>query len=352
MALANPVGSSVHDAADKIDQLNLLAESQPQEEAAEKPREEPKQEPQEELEREIEEEAQEASPEDNEEDAEAEAELTLEELPGTVAEFAAEMGIDAEDLSGHLKIPVKVRGETRMVTLAEAGKGYQLEADYRQRTADLADQRRALDEAGELAVKEWQSRFQALHNLTDQLQQSIVGEKDLYQILETEGVEAYQHAKAQSEIRKAQLAESLKLKEEADQKLAKEMEEKNANYLKEQSNALLDKMPELSDEKKAKDFGDRVQQALLGYGYTAQEIAQVTDHRHYLLIRDAMAWRELKQSEPGVKNKLKNLPKVQKPGAKPEKGDVRMTRAKQKMARLKKSGSRRDAALVFEEMLS
>lgn len=350
MALANPVGSSVTDAAEQIDQLKLLEPEGPTEEK-EAAQEDPAPEP-ESREPEAPAEEQAAPPEEEGEDADTEAGLTLEELPGTIAEFAEEMGLGADDLANHLKVPVTVKGETRMVNLNEVQKGYQLEADYRAKTADLSERGRALDEAGELAVQEWQTRFQALNNLTQQMESSIVGDQDLLQVLETEGVEAYHHAKAQTDARKAQLAEAQKLKAEADEKLGQEQQTKNDKYLTEQSNALLREMPELANEKKAKDFGDRVQGYLLDRGFSPQEISQVVDHKHYLVLRDAMSWRDLKKSEPNVKNKLKHLPKVNKPGAKPEKGDVRKMHAGQKLARLKKSGTRRDAAAVFEEMLS
>ncbi len=67
----------------------------------------------------------------------------LEDLPDTLNGLAEAMGMDAKELSAALKAMVKVNGEDREVTLSEALNGYQRLEDYRIKTAELAESRKA-----------------------------------------------------------------------------------------------------------------------------------------------------------------------------------------------------------------
>ena len=65
-------------------------------------------------------------------DDDATTELTTEdgeELPDTLSGLAEAIGIDEAELASHLKMPIRINGETQMVSLADAANGQQRDAD-------------------------------------------------------------------------------------------------------------------------------------------------------------------------------------------------------------------------------
>ena len=87
--------------------------------------------------------AEESAQDSDEDEAEAEPEETTLE---TLDDIAKALGVDAESLLANLKMRIKVNGEERLVSLKEAQTGHQLEADYRRKTTELAEQRRAVEQ--------------------------------------------------------------------------------------------------------------------------------------------------------------------------------------------------------------
>ena len=62
-------------------------------------------------------------------------------LPDTLVGLAGALDISADDLAGHVRVPVTVNGEVQHVTIADAMKGHQLQADYTRKTQELAEER-------------------------------------------------------------------------------------------------------------------------------------------------------------------------------------------------------------------
>ena len=87
--------------------------------------------------------AEESAQDSDEDEAETEPEETTLE---TLDDIAKALGVDAESLLANLKMRIKVNGEERLVSLKEAQTGHQLEADYRRKTTELAEQRRAVEQ--------------------------------------------------------------------------------------------------------------------------------------------------------------------------------------------------------------
>ena len=344
---ANPhVGSGVRDAAAVIEQSGLLEQSV-EVDADEPPVEQaPEETP--------------ATPEDGEpaptpEDTPAEAEAeseSQEELPDTLDGLAEAVGLSADEFADHLNVPVTVNGETRMVTLTEARKGYQLEADYRHKTADLAESKRVFEAQTQQAVQSWQQRFESLNGLTEQLEKVVSDDTgDLDRILAEEGFEAHYAAKQRVDQKKELLSHATAEREKAALETHEAQRQQTEAYLREQNNLLVQKLPELADAEKGPKMKALLRTYLQEAGFNEQEMGQLVDHRQVLVVRDAMRYRDLMKSKPSTVKKLKGLPKVQKPGAAPEKGDVARTRVTANLQRLKRSGSRTDAATLLEDIL-
>ncbi len=344
---ANPhIGSGVRDAAEAIEALGLLEPSQDaptEEQAPEETQANPEPEKVEEP----------VETEESEQSAETEAEPEPEqELPDTLDGLADAVGLTAEQFADHVKVPVTVNGQTEMVTLAEARKGYQLEADYRHKTTDLADQRRTLEVQQGQAMTEWQSRFQSQAELTQQLSEAVGAEEaDLDRILHDDGYEVHYAAKQRVDKRKELLVHA---KAEREQGLAHQSEQQRQAqvvYAQEHRNLLVKAIPDFADADKGPKLANRVRDSLSSAGFSEQEVATVVDSRMLIVAHKAMLYDDLQKAKPGTAKKLKGLPKVQKPGVKPEKGDAQRQKTAVKVQRLQRSGSRRDfAASILDDL--
>ena len=110
---------------------------------------------------------------------------------------------------------------------------------------------------------------------------------------------------------------------------------------------LSEKVKEFSDPKKAEQIKSDIRTFGKSVGFSDQELSQVYDHRHVMILQKAMAYDKLQKANPGVNKKLKSAPKM---ASKTKKVTNTDTYTKQKK-RLKGTGSLDDATSVFTNFL-
>lgn len=364
---ANPVGtgSGVQDAAQSIESLGLL-ESEgegpqgPTEKQANTPAE-PGATPESEAEdgqtlssdvanQEREPDAEDAQ-EPAEESAEADAEAESLELPDTLTGLAEALGLELNDLMA-LKTSSKVNGEIKEVTLSDAVKGHQLEADYRQKTAQVAGERRTFEAAVSQAQQEWRSRFERADALIQDLESLFEAEKpNLEAILANEGAEAYLAAKARHDAKMEALSKAKDSRDRDSQQRQSESDAAAERYYAEQQRQLVERIPAFADEGKAEKLQKDLRAYLHDKGFNEQEIGGVVDARFVDVIHDAMQFRTLKKSATDTKKTLKTLPKVIKPGKAQEPGEGKARKQTALVRQLSKTGDRGTAAKFIEGLL-
>jgi hypothetical protein len=113
-------------------------------------------------------------------------------------------------------------------------------------------------------------------------------------------------------------------------------------YAQQEAQKLVELVPELRDAGKASQFKDKVVKAATEvYGYTPDEIANIQSHRDFMVLRDAMLYREMMAGKENVQKKAKKARPMIKPGAK--KVSTNNDVVRKKRATLKKTGSINDA---------
>ena len=134
-------------------------------------------------------------------------------------------------------------------------------------------------------------------------------------------------------------------------RLAQETRQHQANqqahFVAEQSKMLVEKVKEFSDPKKAEQIKNDIRSFGKSVGFTDNELSQVYDHRHVVLLQKAMMYDKLQKSNPSVSKKVANAPKMAKKGNKVANTDVYTKQKK----RLKSSGSLDDATSVFTNFI-
>lgn len=341
----NPIAESVTDVESAAEAFNSLlsVDETPKEEAEESAEEIQEESP------EVEE-SQEESSESVDHEAEEESETHKFE---SVQELAEALEVDVETLLASIKDKVKVNGEESEVTLAELKAGYQKDSDYRQKTMELAEQRKAFETERQQMAQALQARVSEAGQLIQSLESQLVGDYNAVNWAELRELDPAEYTAKRMEFAEKQQhiqhmkqsasQEAQRLQQEAQQT----QQAKYQEYLAEQQTLLNQAIPEWQDNAKATEGKKAIFSYLTDSGYTPDEINMLADHRTVVMARKAMLYDQSMKSADLAKKKVSKAPKLIKPGNKPSKGQVKSQQRQDQLARLKKTGSVEDAAALF-----
>lgn len=232
---------------------------------------------------------------------------------------------------------VKVGDEEKEVTIEELRKGYMMESDYRQKTSEVAERRKA-SEAKELELDQRLAATEVMLDVDLKAMQS----QEMLDLKENDP-EAY-----------LQKFESVQKRYQAFQgEHQKRQSEKQAlhNELIKKELELLDTaIPEwLDEEVKAKEANDLTKR-WSEMGYSAEEINGFVDHRRIVESRKAMLYDKLMSQDLSSKE-VKAPPKAQQPGTATAGEDRVDQRIKDMRGKLRKTGKVQDAAKLFRSLM-
>ena len=245
---------------------------------------------------------------------------------------------------------VKATGEEKDVTLDELMQGYQLGADYTKKTQEVSEARKVIEAESKAITEAQQVRdtyAQRLKSVEDFLKQGDSPE-DLIAMKENDPI-GYAVKVAELTEKKEQLqaikAEQDRIAKEQQADYQKAMQNKVA----EESKKLAAVLPEFSDKVKGEQIRNEIRNYGKSVGFTDDELSQVYDSRHVLVLHKAAMYDKLQKSKPGVKKKVANAPKMVKSGTKVKQGNNDVQRRQKQQ--LKGSGKVRDAAKLFENFI-
>lgn len=297
-------------------------------------------------------------PEDGQPEAEQEAQDEVElEADEAEQDDTPEDEGQAEDEPEEPAAPAYVADDAKVkladgteTTVAELKNGTLRLQDYRQKTMEVAEQKRSYDAKSE-QVQQFEQQIAADRDFMVQLMQSIMPQKPDYSMVSVDPI-GYAEQNAQYQARKEQLDYLVAMQQHTAKKRETDEAESTKETRAREWQATLDHMPELKDPKRLSSFVGEVQKAGAEYGYTPAEIQNVgLDHRQVRVLADAIKWRNLQASKSKVPAKVEGRPPVQRAGTRQSPEAQRSRDARVAMDRLKSSGSLRDgvAALLASE---
>ena len=194
-----------------------------------------------------------------------------------------------------------VNGQEVEVTLDELRKGYSRQQDYTQKTEKLSQDRRSVDQlkndftrqSEEAKIKRDQYEKQ-LQVLSEQLKASEQ-EVNLDNLYENDPAE-YVRAKAEQDRRKEVIELANKEQEKIQAEKQEEYNKTYSNYLEQQRELLIKKLPIYADKDKGPEFVKNLTNFAKEIGYTDQEISQLVDHRAVMMLANAYRYDKLKKS--------------------------------------------------------
>lgn len=220
----------------------------------------------------------------------------------------------------------------------------QRDAFLSQRAEALANERKAIEAQKaevEQARREYMERLSALQiNLPEPPDASLIDSDPVEYMRQRD---AYERAQMQAK----------KIAEEREKLAREEAERQQAAYqefVKQQADELADLIPEYRDEKTRPQFQKDIAQYALANGYTREQLAWATA-RDVQTLNKARLYDAMMAAKKEVPEKLKNVPKVTKPGQRADKGEIAQKQREERMAKLRKTGSLDDAAQVFKSLL-
>ena len=244
---------------------------------------------------------------------------------------------------------VKANGEEKDLTIDELVEGYQKGSNYTQKSQQLADDRKKVEaEAG--AIQEAMQLREQYSARLSQVQQLLEQETndgvDMDAMKENDPI-AWSIAIAT----KTENNKKLQLLAQEQNNLAQAQQQQNAQHqakmIAHESEMLTDKVKEFSDPKKSEQVKKDIREFGKSVGFSDEELSQVYDHRHVIVMQKAAQWDKLQKANPGVTKKLSKAPKMSKKGNKFAKTDVYQKQKK----RLQGSGSIEDATELFKNFI-
>ena len=244
---------------------------------------------------------------------------------------------------------VKASGEEKDVTLDELVSGYQKSTDYTQKSQTLAEERKKVEaHAQEIqnAMRTREAYAQKLSQVEQYLTSQAKPSENLEELKENDPIQYAITVAEQTEANK-----KINTIRQEQQKVAQEQQ----HYRLQQQNQVVanealmlsEKVKEFSDPKKAEQIKNDIRTFGKSVGFSDQELSQVYDHRHVMILQKAMAYDKLQKANPGVNKKLKSAPKM---ASKTKRVTNTDTYTKQKK-QLKGTGSLDDATSVFKNFL-
>jgi len=236
---------------------------------------------------------------------------------------------------------VKVDGQETEVTLEDLKQGYSGQKYVQKGMQETADMK-----------KEVTSVYEALNN-----ERQVIAE--LYQSIQQGGITP-QPVKPTKELFDADpigyMQKNIAFEEEMgayNQQMAQLQQVTQSNsqaqenakkaYMQEQMQILQSKIPDFADTKKSAILREKlVSTGTSHYGYTTDEISQITDARAISVLHDAQKYQDIISGKTKAQVKTKSAKSVIKPGAKRQATPNAKIRSRQQ-AKLKGSGDMKDA---------
>ena len=290
--------------------------------------------------------ATEAVEETDEEALEEEVEEESEDEPEATDEEDESEEVEVEERKTYR---VKASGVEKDVTLDELVSGYQKSTDYTQKSQTLAEERTKVEAHAQEIQNAMRTREEYAQKLS-QVEQYLTSQakpgENLEELKENDPIQYAITVAEQTEANK-----KINTIRQEQQKVAQEQQ----HYRLQQQNQVVanealmlsEKVKEFSDPKKAEQIKNDIRSFGKSVGFSDQELSQVYDHRHVMILQKAMAYDKLQKANPGVNKKLKSAPKMASKTKRVTNTDSYTKQKKQ----LKGTGSLDDATSVFKNFL-
>jgi len=178
-------------------------------------------------------------------------------------------------------------------TVGDLRNGSMMLTDYRRKTAEHAESVRGF-EAEKTRVQSLATELQQQREVVAFFADAMLPKRPDPKLIEEGNIVEYNLAEAVY-VRQMEALGQLKAGYQAHlDRQAADQERRRSQTVAENRQKLAERAPHLATREGYAKFWNEAVKAGEHYGWTAEELAQLTDHRHYLVIEDALKYRRIK----------------------------------------------------------
>lgn len=269
----------------------------------------------------------------------ADADSAPEEKPKTLRELSDKLGMTYEELLDGIQAETKVDGEEGTATLSKLIKSHQLEGHLNRKSMELSDARKAFEVETQQKKQQFDAQLSQLSTSLDANIKMFHGElaRVNWQELEANDPVEYLRLRASFEDRNRKLIEHHQFLNAEEGKRKQAAEEAQKAKFATEIKLLVNAVPEWKTEAALEKGHAEIMKYLKSSGLGDDEISAIQSHKHILILRDAMKYRELQERKPAVVKKISEAPKFSRPGS-VSKGDTESASYVKSREQLRKTG--------------
>jgi hypothetical protein len=254
-------------------------------------------------------------PEGGEPEKDAQPQLTTSELAKI---FGVEENTFDVDADGSIHVKTKIDGKEGAAKFADLVKSYQLQGHAENRARAVAEQEKALQSRMQEVEQAVKARVDHVEQLANVAGAELLREYQSINWNALRQADAGQYAALQADFanRKAQIQGVFQNIQGQRQQQAQQFQQAKAQYLAQEAEKLPQVIPEWKDaavrEKEAKELIEWG----LKKGFSREQINGLNESSalHVAIVRQAMLFDRLQSSKAEVENKVRQAPKIVKPG--------------------------------------
>lgn len=244
------------------------------------------------------------------------------------------------DEEGNAVFKTKIDGKEGTAKLQDLLKSYQLQEHVDRKSREAAEREKTIQAREKEAEQQFQQRLQYADNLTQIAANQLMAEFQAipWQQLEAENPGHAALLRQKFQERQAQLRgvyENIQRdKAQGTQKAESEMQQQ----LQREAERLPELIPEWKDAQVAQKERAEIRDWAIKAGYEPSEIDSISKAHHVAVLRKAMLADKLQKSRPEIENKVRQAPKLVKPGT--QAADSQADKLQSMKNAVKKSGGK------------
>lgn len=232
-----------------------------------------------------------------------------------------------------------------VITVADLKRNNLFQRDYTRKTQELAEDRKNFQQVQQ-QVDQYALAIAQQRDFLAQAAQQFMPQPPDKAMREYDPL-GYQAAKEDYDERVRVLSQIQAQQHHQQQWAEHERQRQDAELRQQEAARLFEAMPELRDQKVYRKFWDEAVETVADYGFSAEELDQMLDHRFYKAVRDLAKYRKAKASQPKVKQDLQNRPKLIKGGKRMDPKAKTSREAQAKSERLRRTGRFEDGVAAL-----
>ena len=243
--------------------------------------------------------------------------------------------VEAEDT---MLIPVKVDGKEEQWTIEQLKRSAAGQAAINKRFQEAAEARKQIEQQAAALQQQQQQVLQMYQQAQQGVQEPVAPSRELF---DSDPI-GYMEEKLKYDEAKTQYDQQMYQVQQMQRQQSQQQAQAQQSYLQEQAELLKQHIPEIADPVKGAQLKEDLMQIGMDYGFTADEMAGVSDSRYVRALNDARKYRALVAKRKQTQAKGQKARPVVKAGAKKTQDGQAATR-KKAQTRLQKTGSINDA---------